>query len=276
MEAGPASEMKIGAIIQARCGSVRFPNKVLMGLPMAGGASVLAHIFRRVEESAVVESCVVATSDASANDAIEAAFPGQVFRGDEDDVLRRMYECAKERGLEVVVRLTGDNPCVDFSLLDGVIAGHVAEGADYTITSGLPLGMNAEVVSFDALKQAHEEAVDPYEREHVMPFVVRRAGRFKVRTVALEAPESTKGLRLTMDYPSDYALLNLIFGHFEGGRFSLAGLGELVASQPWMREVNPNHQKREFASEEAEVEAAVALLEKAELLRAAERLKRGL
>jgi spore coat polysaccharide biosynthesis protein SpsF len=264
--------MKVGAIIQARCGSERFPRKVLMALPMSGGASVLDHIFQRVAESSMVDSSVVATSVDSANDAIEAAFPDRVFRGDEEDVLKRMYECAKEMGLETVVRLTGDNPCIDFSLLDEIIASHVQEKADYTITSGLPLGMNVEVVSFAALEAAHQEAEDPYEREHVTPFIARRAERFLVRRIEMEAPLNTKSLRLTMDYPSDYALLNLLFDYFDGKVFSLDELSRFVGKYPWIGAINPNHQKRDYSSEKEELEAAVEILRRAELPRAVERL----
>ncbi|MDB4499027.1 glycosyltransferase family protein [Akkermansiaceae bacterium] len=264
--------MKIGAIIQARCGSERFPRKVLMGLPMSRGRSVLAHIFRRVAASSQIDSCVVATSVDPANDAIEEAFPGQVFRGDEEDVLKRMYECAKESGFETIVRLTGDNPCIDFSHLDEMISSHVEEKADYTVTSGLPLGMNAEVVSFAALEAAHQEAEDSYEREHVTPFIARRPERFLMRRVEMLAPKNTKELRLTMDYPSDYALLNLLFDHFDEKIFSLAELSEFVEEHPWIGSINPNHQKRDYPSEKEELEAAISLLKKAELHRAADRL----
>ncbi|MEJ6578720.1 MAG: glycosyltransferase family protein [Akkermansiaceae bacterium] len=264
--------MKIGAIIQARCGSERFPNKVLMNLPMSGGPSVLAHIFQRVALSAVVDYCVVATSIDPANDTIEEAFPGQVFRGDEEDVLGRMYECARENDFATVIRLTGDNPCLDFSLLDEVISSHVKEGADYSLTTGLPMGMNLEVVSFAALETAHRRAEDPYEREHVTPYLERRPEEFQLRRVALEAPENTKNLRLTMDYPSDYALLNLLFDHFDERIFSLAELSEFVEEHPWLESINPNYQKREYSSEKEEFEAAISLLRKAELHRAADRL----
>lgn len=273
MEGGPHhKKMKIGAIIQARCGSERFPRKVLMGLPMSGGPSVLAHIFQRVALSAVVDSCVVATSIDPANDAIEEAFPGQVFRGDEEDVLKRMYECAKKNGFETIVRLTGDNPCIDFSHLDEMISSHVEEKADYTVTSGLPLGMNAEVVSFAALEAAHQEAEDLYEREHVTPFIARRPERFLMRRVEMLAPKNTKDLRLTMDYPSDYALLNLLFDHFDEKMFSLAELSEFLGEHPWVGSINPNHQKRDYPTEKEEFEAAVLMLRKAELHRAADRL----
>ena len=90
--------MRTVAIVQARAGSSRLPNKVMMDLC---GHPVLWHIHDRVRRSKWVDDFVVATSVMPENDGIEA-FALQngihVFRGSEENVLERFYLAAKEAG----------------------------------------------------------------------------------------------------------------------------------------------------------------------------------
>ena len=60
--------MRVGAIVQARCGSSRFPNKVLLKLPFHGATNVLQHIAKRVALSRRIDQYVIATTDAPEDD----------------------------------------------------------------------------------------------------------------------------------------------------------------------------------------------------------------
>ena len=122
--------MKIGAIIQARYGSTRLPGKVLMHLPSQSKTSVLKHIINRVDASTLVNNVCIATSTDKSDDALEAAFSDIIFRGDIDNVLSRFYHAACSLRLDVIIRLTGDNPCIDVSALDDVIRRHVEKNCD--------------------------------------------------------------------------------------------------------------------------------------------------
>ena len=54
--------MKIGAIIQARCSSTRFPNKILQKLPYGSDISVLQQVIRRMKRSKFIDQIIIATS----------------------------------------------------------------------------------------------------------------------------------------------------------------------------------------------------------------------
>ncbi|WP_223650155.1 cytidylyltransferase domain-containing protein [Hymenobacter psoromatis] len=241
------------ALIQARLGSSRLPGKSRLPLPLSATTdehTLLGHVVARARQAASITQIVVATSTAPP-DAELAALAGRlgvgVFRGSETDVLSR-FAGALETALPAttVVRLTGDNPAIDPAFLDAAVAHHLATGADYTHTSGLPLGTNMEVLSATALRRAHAEARQPDEREHVTPYLRRHPELFRLETLALAVEPTVAALRLTVDYPSDYAFLSLLFMQL-GSNFSLtdpAGLPALLARYPWLAAVNANNVQR--------------------------------
>jgi spore coat polysaccharide biosynthesis protein SpsF len=240
-------------LIQARLGSSRLPGKSALPLPLSAAGpehTILGHVVRRAQGAASVRQVVVATTtqplDAPLAD-LAAQLGVGVFRGDEQDVLGRFAGALTQAGdVDTVVRLTADNPAIDPAFIDAAVAHHLATKADYTYTSGLPLGTNIEVISAAALLRAHHEATAPDEREHVTPYLRRHPEQFRLETLALTVPPAVTGLRLTVDYPSDYALLSVFFSHL-GPAFSLtdpAGLPTLLASYPWLAATNADNVQR--------------------------------
>lgn len=230
-------------IIQARMNSSRLPGKVLLPLPLNGLTSVLGHVVARARQLAEGQRVVVATSTRADDDPLVVAAQAlqtPVFRGDEQDVLGRFGGALAAHDADVVIRITADNPAIDPAFMRAAVAHHLATQADYTFTTGLPLGANIEVISAPALRRAAAEATRPEEREHVTPYLQRHPDLFRLETLPLTVSHALAGLRLTLDYPSDYALLNLLFSQLPGD-FSLtdpAGLPALVARFPWLAHIN--------------------------------------
>ncbi|WP_428999312.1 hypothetical protein, partial [Stenotrophomonas maltophilia] len=69
--------------------------------------------------------------------------------------------------------------------------------------------LDVEVVTALALATAAREATDPYEREHVMPFLYRRPQRFRI--VQLTQAENLGALRWTVDTPEDFAFVEGVY-----------------------------------------------------------------
>lgn len=87
--------MKYVAMIQARCGSSRLPNKVMMPLC---GKTVLERVIERVQKSTLVDEIVVITSIDNKNLPILGLCTQLgicVGVGSEQDVLDRYYQTAK-------------------------------------------------------------------------------------------------------------------------------------------------------------------------------------
>ncbi|AMR26627.1 hypothetical protein A0257_05590 [Hymenobacter psoromatis] len=244
---------RVLALIQARLGSSRLPGKSRLPLPLAAAPeahTLLGHVVGRARRATSVQEIMVATSSEAMDDelaALAARLGVGVFRGSENDVLGRFAGALAQTGPAwAVVRLTADNPAIDPAFIDAAVAHHLATGADYTHTTGLPLGTNVEVLSAAALRRAHAGATQPDEREHVTPYLRRHPELFRLETLALVVPPAVAGLRLTIDYPSDYALLSLLFTEL-GADFSLtdpAGLPALLARYPWLAAVNAANVQR--------------------------------
>jgi spore coat polysaccharide biosynthesis protein SpsF len=245
--------LRVLALIQARLGSSRLPGKSILPLPLsAPGAqnTLLGHIVGRAGQATTVSEIIVATTAQPLDDplaALATRLGVGVFRGDEQDVLGRFAGALALAGpAAAVMRLTADNPAIDPAFLDVAVAHHLATGADYTYTSGLPLGTNIEVISTSALIKAHREATQPDEREHVTPYLRRHPKLFRLETLALQVPPIVAALRLTVDYPSDYAFASLLFNEL-GPHFSLtdlAGLPALLTRYPWLAAINADNVQR--------------------------------
>ena len=200
-------------------GSTRLPGKVLRPI---GQLPLLGHVLGRLALSKHVVGAVVATSNLSQDDAIfDFCQQQQVncFRGSELDVLDRYYQCAKHYGFKHVVRLTADNPFTDIEELDSLIELHLQEVNAFTHSfAELPIGVGAEIFSFDALEQSWREGHAAHHREHVDEYMLENPDIFK--TGVLHAPVSKKmpELRLTVDTEDDWlkadALVRQAGGHW--------------------------------------------------------------
>jgi spore coat polysaccharide biosynthesis protein SpsF len=177
--------MTVTCIVQARMGSTRLPGKVLADLD---GRPMLTFMLDRIA-GLPIDNLVVATTDASLDDAVEEAAHGvgvAVVRGPEHDVLARFGVALDAYPADVIVRLTADCPLVDPEVAANVIACQRDTMADYasnTLVRTYPDGLDVEVVTATALRTAIDEALEPAEREHVTPFIYRRPERFRLVTV---------------------------------------------------------------------------------------------
>lgn len=201
-------------IVQARMGSSRLPGKVLM--PLAG-RTVLAHVLDRCRAIDGADVVCCATTPAAADDpvAAEAERCGAVaVRGSESDVLARYHQAAETLGADVVMRVTSDCPLLDPGVAGAVLALRAAEGVDYAANNmppSWPHGLDCEAFTAAALAAAAQNARDPYEREHVTPWL-RTHPRF--RRANLPGPGGAVAAhRWTLDYPEDMAFLRALFEH---------------------------------------------------------------
>ena len=166
--------MKVVAIVQARMGSIRFPNKVMKpicGTPMIG------LLLYRLSRAKRINLIVLATSTDPRNIPLtnyvrELGY--DVYQGSEDDVLDRYYQAAELAQADVVVRITGDCPLIDPEVVDKVIEKFQENNVDYASNAlfrSYPDGLDTEVFTFKALEAAWNQAREPREREHVTPFL---------------------------------------------------------------------------------------------------------
>lgn len=217
MRRADGSAMRAVGVIQARMNSTRLPGKILMTL---AGAALLQRLVERVKRSQRLDALVVATTTTPVDDRVAdlcAAIDVPCFRGDESDVLQRVYSAARQFGADVLVRLTADNPFVDGALVDYVLDAYLAASPAVPYASnvegcGFPYGLYVEVVSMEALA-ATLSSSDPMDREHVTWHMRQRPEKY--RSLAVRAPGRFAYRELTIDTAEDYARVGAIFeDHF--------------------------------------------------------------
>lgn len=234
---------RVVAIVQARMGSTRLPGKVLK---LALGKPLLEYLVERLRRAREIDALVIATSTHRADDAIEEYCRRQgvaCFRGSEDDVLARYMDAATEFAADVIVRISADSPLIDPNVVDELVNEFLAASpaCDYlsnTINQTYPPGMNAEVFSYQALREAHCEATLSYDREHVTPFLYHNRDRFAVCEKHHEPDLS--GLRLTVDVPEDIELVTAILERLYAlnPEFTLSDIARLFEREPELRNIN--------------------------------------
>lgn len=199
------------AILQARMSSSRLPGKVAMQVK---NQTMLSYEISRILQSSLIDKLVLATSTNKEDDKLETIAKEcgiDCFRGSLDNVLERYYLCAKKYNASHIVRLTGDCPIIDAKVIDEAIHLHLQTQADYT-TNGIqrtyPDGLDTEVMRFETLKKAHQNATTKNELEHVTYYIYTHPKDFKI--MHLTNPIDYSHLRWTLDYQEDYTLLKAI------------------------------------------------------------------
>ncbi len=241
--------MKVVALVQARMGSTRLPNKVMKPIE---GVPMIELLLTRLSRAREINQIVVATSVDARNFSLIAHVEQLGYaceQGSEHDVLERFVNAAKAHEADVVVRITGDCPLVDPALVDEVISGFKAAGVDYFSNISPPTfpdGLDIEVFTFKALEQASQQTREPYDREHVTPYL-RAAGLFN--TASIQHNDDLSGLRWTVDEPADFAVIEKVFQHFSPrNHFSWSEVLTLQQQQPEIFDTNQHIVRNEGAT----------------------------
>jgi glutamate-1-semialdehyde 2,1-aminomutase len=206
--------MKVVAIVQARMGSTRLPNKVMQTIC---GKSMIELLLNRLSLSKEVDKIIVASSVDNKNKPLVNHLNKLGFtceQGSEDDVLERYMEVAQKYRANIIVRITGDCPLTDPDLVDEVISRFKKEELDYLCNNYPPTypdGLDIEVFTSKALEAAFEEAFEPFDREHVTPYFRSNS---KFNTSTLRHKEDLSDLRWTVDEQVDLDVIKNVFNHF--------------------------------------------------------------
>lgn len=199
------------AILQARMSSSRLPGKVLKEVD---GKPILSYEIDRIKQAKKIEKLVLATSVNPEDDPLEqlAISNGiECFRGDLYNVLKRYYDCAVLYQANTVVRLTGDCPIIDPTIIDEVITLYENEKADYssnTLKRTYPDGLDVEVFRFEALEKAFWNAQSESDKEHVTKYIYTHPDDFQL--IGLTNDIDYSYIRWTLDNIDDF----YFFKHF--------------------------------------------------------------
>ena len=227
-------------IIQARMTSNRLPGKVIK--PLAG-APLILRMLDRVKRIHGLDDICLAVPHGSDHESLVRLAPEyvEVFRGDEQNVLKRTHDAARHMKADVIIRITSDCPLIDPAVSSTVLSGFLHSNVSYArtaINSGFPHGFDTEVFSMAALDSANSEARTAYDREHVTPFIWQRPERF--RAVELGYWPDRRFWRLTVDTQEDYDLVSQVYNRLypKNPVFGFSDLEELFRTEPNLLQIN--------------------------------------
>ena len=224
------------AILQARTTSTRLPGKVL--LPLAGAPSMQRQI-ERIRRAERIDRLVVATSTDPSDDPVAdlaAALGLDVHRGSLADVQQRFVGALDAFPADHVVRLTADCPLADPQVIDATIAHVLAAKVDYGSNTPphrtFPKGLDVEVITAAALRDAAARATTEDERQHVTWALHQRPALYRQAFLSQTAEEGD--VRWTVDRPDDYQFMMAVYDalHPADPAFTSDDVRAFVRSRP--------------------------------------------
>ena len=248
-------------LVTARMASARCPGKALMEL--LPGEPLLGVLIARMRTSKAADEVALATSVNPENDAIAdlgRRVGVRVFRGDEDDVLKRHVDAAREFAADHVVRVTGDNPLTDVGTMDLLVRLHHKEHADYTYVPGeaLLMGILAEVISREALERSWEKGEPKHRSELVTLYIKEHPADFRIAMQDLDPALLRPAYRLTVDHPEDIRLQREIFKLLDRGpRVETRDAVALLDSRPDLVAINAHLTHKGVNHRSVELDAMV-------------------
>ncbi len=222
--------MTKNAIIQARCGSTRFPEKVFADID---GKPLLWHVVNRLKYSKKIDDIIIATTVNSKDDKIEdwcKAESVKCFRGSEDDVLNRYYSASIAFPSDIVVRVTADDPFKEPTVIDEVISKLIDENLDLVTNNfppSFPEGLDCEAFTFEVLETMEKSTQDSFEREHVTQYVYHNPDKFRIGNVVSERPLSS--YRWTIDNQEDYEMVKAVYAKRKVGAEGILLIDEILS-----------------------------------------------
>ncbi len=205
-----AMKNSVGCIIQARSDSKRLPGKVLYKIK---NTTILEILINRLKKLGIKKLIVATTKKKSDNEIVKIAEKNKifVFRGDELNVLKRYYKCAKRNQLKTIIRITSDCPLIDVKYVRQLLNFFKKNNYDYVsnINNYLPDGMSCEIFSFESLKKSFFNAKKKFDKEHVTPFIWKNPQIFNIYNIGSKKRLKIR-TRLTLDYIEDFYLIEVI------------------------------------------------------------------
>ena len=239
------NNIAIGCIIQARMSSTRLPGKVM--LKVDNENTILDCVINQLQNSKEIKNIVIATTDQEEDDVIAEFVKNRAikyFRGSKKDVLDRYYQCAKKFNFSEIIRITSDNPLIDYEIVDTVVEHFKSNNYDFITTDQplntfhrtYPFGYGVEVFTFSALENAWKNAKLPSEREHVTPYFYKNKEIF--RQTSIENSEDHSRFRCTVDTKYDLELIQKIYSNIKKRPILLSDVIKLLKANPELVKIN--------------------------------------
>jgi glutamate-1-semialdehyde 2,1-aminomutase len=206
---------KFDAIIQIRLNSNRLKNK---GLLKINNNFIIELLIKRLKFSKKINKIIIATTKRKEDKQlsnIAEKLGTEIFYGDEKNVLKRFYEASKKHNSKHIIRITGDNPLIDFKILDKFIDYYKLCNPDFLYEGEkpkLPDGMGIEIISKKCLDDVVKNVRKKFDKEHVTTYIKKNSKKYLINTLPIKSDLSN--YRFTLDDEIDFKNIKKIFNFF--------------------------------------------------------------
>ncbi len=209
------NKKKIAIFLAARSGSRRLPNKHF--LKINSNYRIIDLCISRLKKSKLVSKIFLCTTKKKEDNKFRSVCSKhkiRLFKGSNNDVAKRLIDCALQNSVEIIVRITADCPLIDPKIIDKCVSLHLLKKNDYTsntLNLTFPDGLDVEVINLDALIKSQKICNTPYNKEHVT-FFLRNSKMFKKYNYKNIINLANR--RWTLDNLKDYFFLKKVINYF--------------------------------------------------------------
>ena len=206
------------AIIQARLSSKRLKNKVMH---IVNKKPLIWYVYRSVKKSKLIKKVVVATSNEKSDNRLANYLKNNKinhFRGDLNNVAKRLFIAAKNYNAKNFLRISADSPLIDSKIIDRGIRVF-KKHKNYDIITNVfprtfPSGQSIEIIKTNILKKILKLKLKKKYFEHVTLYFYLKKNEFKIKNFCTK--KKFKKKKYSIDTKKDLLVLqNLIKKNFK-------------------------------------------------------------
>ena len=237
---------RIIGLVQARTNSSRLPKKVLAQIE---GKPLVWHIVNRLKRVQKITDVVISTTNNDADKQLCRFAESEnisYYAGSEEDILDRLYQTWKKFNASILVKVNGDCPLVDPTVIDRGLEMYLETKKTpdlvvNTIKNTFPDGMQFGIFNFHTLTNLWLEIRDKFWREFIYMYLVENRKIFKI--LNLENPTNLSHLRWVVDYPEDLEFVRQVYSHLyvQNPNFAMIDVLSLLEKKPHLTQINSKY-----------------------------------
>jgi len=234
-------------IIQARIGSKRFPKKVLSKIEKK---PMIWYSIERTKGIPGIKQVILATTK-NPQDKILLKIAKECkimsFKGKTYDVLDRYYQCAIKFDADPIIRITGDCPLIDSTIIKKMLDQYLKSNYDYltnTFPPTFPDGLDVEIFSFKTLQKIVRKAKLSSDKEHVTSYIRNHPKEFRIFNY--ENINDLSKFRWTVDEKEDLVFVKKIYNKMKPNvDFSMQSILKIISKEPNISKINSKISRNE-------------------------------
>lgn len=229
--------MNCTIFLTVRTASSRLPKKALLKIDHK---PLIKFLIDRIRTCKNVKKIIVCTTILESDDNLVQFLKNdnvEVFRGDNKDILNRLYVAAKKYRVNQFVVVEGDDVFCEPLLIDKTCKKLSENKYDFLYWENLPLGVSPLGIKTKKLEKLIRVKKTKNTETGWGKFIIDSGffniGKLRTRNKKWIRPD----IRLSVDYPQDFELIKKIYENLSS-QFSLTNIIELLDKNPEWQKIN--------------------------------------